>query len=386
MLSFFRLLAVTSSAVGLSLVPGWLIAQEKVSRSILSIEESDDTSGTPKPILAKEAVLPSTPSSKPVALISSSGSRAQRLSPIDGGSETVRDRYANGKLRVERAVTLDAEGNYTNHGDYREYSDKGDLLVTGSYQLGQRTGVWAKFMQPGDAKLLTSYPFSKLRAPFTSTVEFEANEMNGVWVIADRDKRVACQIQLSHGVRHGTFTLFHPNGQTFMQAEYSQGVLNGMSFEKNTEGKLVREDHYTAGQRQTVETEHYNNKSVKSVMRYLTAAQQVVTSDNWETTTLASYAAPTSRQLHGDFVTYHENGQVSTKGAYVHGKLNGIYESWYRTGEVSATGAYVDGVQSGDWIWRHANGMKRALATYADGKIQGEPRAWDEQGKAVSKN
>ncbi len=358
-----RMLALRSCRVGLSvllLLPNSnLVLGQDVTRSILIIEDSPSQSEPaiqPSSVDLPGAKASPTPASTatwsgtaPVKL-TSSGKGVKTLAANDSDAELVRDRYPSGKPRVERRVTLDAEGNYINHGDYREFSDKGDLLVTGHYQHGQRSGVWAKFLTGTESQLLKTYPFSKLRPPFSSTVEFEADRMHGVWVISDRDKRVACQIELQHGQRHGTTTFYHPNGQVYTQSTYNRGVLDGASTEKNQDGKTVREEIYTEGRRLVVETEHFNNKSVKSVMRYLTAVQQVAQADNWQATTLASYATAGEKTLHGEFITYHENGQAATKGNYENGQLNGRFESWFRTGELSASGAYVRGEQDGQWF------------------------------------
>lgn len=363
------------------------------TRSILTIEESPskDGLGSKAAIQPSSAELPgqvpaaiSTWSGKAPAKLTLSSKGASTLVTSDRDAELVRDRFPSGKPRVERRVALDAKGNYVNHGDYREFSEKGDLLVTGSYQHGQRTGVWAKILLGNESQLLKTYPFTKLRPPFTSSVEFETDQMQGVWVISDRDKRVACQIELQHGQRHGTMTFYHPNGQVYLQSTYANGVLEGPSLEKNQDGKVVRDELYTAGRKQVVETDHFNNKSVKSVMRMLTAAQQVAQPDNWISTTLASYSTVGEKTLHGEFITYHENGQVATKGNYDNGQLHGIYESWFRNGELSASGGYDHGKQNGQWTWRHANGMKRAVASYEKGEPQGEIRAWDEQGKTLT--
>lgn len=399
------LLAIRSFHVGVLLFcPAINLFGQETTHSILTIEDSPSKAG----IDSKTAIQPSsaqlpgqvpasikTWSGKAPAKLTSASKGTKTLLPndrdtktlesIDRETELVRDRFPSGKPRVERRVTLDAEGNYVNHGEYREFSDKGDLLVSGSYQQGQRTGVWAKFLVGNESQLSKTYPFAKLRPPFTSSVEFEMDHMQGVWVISDRDKRVACQIELQHGQRHGTMTFYHPNGQVYLQSTYVNGVLDGPSLEKNQEGKVVRDELYTTGRKQVVETEHFNNKSVKSIMRFLTAAQQVAQPDNWVTTTLASYSSAGEKTLQGEFITYHENGQIASKGNYENGQLHGSFESWYRNGELSASGGYDHGQQHGPWTWRHANGMKRAVASYDKGEPQGEIRAWDDKGKALVK-
>lgn len=388
-----RLLASRSLKFGFGILllnPVFAYAQEATSRSILTIEETPQTETEASNAIengkesSSPSVTPMTWSGEAPAKLASSSNSAKPASEPVVEIEVVRERFPNGKPRVEKRVTLDAEGNYVNHGDYREFSDRGELLVTGHYQHGQRIGVWAKFLNGTESPLFKTYPFNKMRPPFSSTVEFEADNMHGVWVISDRDKHVAFQIELQQGQRNGTTTVFHPNGQVFQQSTYSNGLLEGVSIEKSQDGKVVREDIYAAGRKQAVDTEHFNNKSVKSVTRYLTASLKLTQPDNWANNTLASFAPVGEKELHGEFVTYYENGQLATKGSYQKGQLHGPYESWFRTGELSASGAYDEGQQNGQWTWRHANGMKRAVASYDKGTPQGETRAWDDKGKSVT--
>ncbi len=371
------LLASLLLSTATCVAPNCSEAQERTTQSILII----DGGATQSEVVADES-----PSQK-ISLASSSKRAQATNSPANNAvvttADVVRQRFANGKVHIERMVTQDAEGNFVNHGEYREFNERGELISSGNYSMGKRTGAWFRVVTPAETKTLNSYPFNKFRAPFTSSVEFIDDQMHGVWIITDKDKRIACQIQLHQGVREGSAVLFHSNGQVFSQSEYHNGVLNGMSIEKTAEGKVVREDNFTDGQKLIVDTEHYPNKSIKSVMRYLSDVQQVATKDNWLTTTLATVSGSNEKQMHGEFVTYYDNGQISTKGRYNRGKLDGLYESWYKTGELASSGEYSQGKQVGPWTWRHANGMKRAAATYVDGQVEGKALAWDDAGKLL---
>src|ERR1700752_3846408 len=52
------------------------------------------------------------------------------------------ERYSDGKAKVEREVTTDADGNYVNHGRWRTWDRAGKLVAEGSYDMGQRSGAW----------------------------------------------------------------------------------------------------------------------------------------------------------------------------------------------------------------------------------------------------
>src|SRR5947207_2649855 len=64
---------------------------------------------------------------------------------VTGEVELVRERYLDGKVRVERQVTLNNEGNYVNHGTWKMYSPTGDVVAEGQYNFGERNGMWTRW-------------------------------------------------------------------------------------------------------------------------------------------------------------------------------------------------------------------------------------------------
>ncbi len=206
-------------------------------------------------------------------------------------TEKVTERFANGSDRIHRHVTMDAEGNFQNHGDYQEWNSKGDLVASGRFAMGLREGIWIRVWQPGEAKLFETYPYLKFKPPFQSSVEFASDKMNGVWTITDADNRIVSQVQLADGLRDGPSTWYHPNGKIYYQADYRNGILHGAFVEKNAEGQTVRDDLYTDGKRMVTEKDMHPKKNVKSEMQYLTPGQTLVTRDDWVNCRLASYEA-----------------------------------------------------------------------------------------------
>ncbi len=309
--------------------------------------------------------------------------KANTTSIVDSEAETVRERFPNGRKRIEKQVALDAKGDFKNHGRYEEWSVNGEIVSTGSFEMGLRQGPWTKLCRSQDAKLFETYPYSKFKSPFQSTVNFASDKMDGVWMLIDADKRIVSQISLADGVREGISTWFHPNGKVLYQAEYKNGVLDGMFVEKDQDEKIVRNEQYTQG-RVEVEQEFYDSKMLKSEISYLTASPAVVSQDDWLSSMLAVYDQVTDKIKHGNFQSYFENAQLKSKGTYERGVLVGEFESYFSNGQKESAGSYASGKQNGKWTWWHTNGMPATSATFSEGKIAGEVLAWDESGKRVT--
>jgi antitoxin component YwqK of YwqJK toxin-antitoxin module len=303
---------------------------------------------------------------------------------INTDVEIIRERFKNGAVHIERQVSLDVDDNFTNNGSYQEWNERGELIATGRFSNGLMQGPWVKLLPTKGVPLLSTYPYSKFKGPFQSTVNFDGGRMNGVWTISDSENRVVSQIALVDGNREGQSNWFHHNGTVLYQANFSNGTLHGSYIERASDGKLVQDLNYQQGQRSEVIRQFYPSKAIRNEIVHLSALQSVVTSDDWSATQLAKLDSTGDSVPHGSFVHYFENGQVNVRGTHDRGQLVGQYESWHANGERSATGMYQQGKEEGKWVWWHPNGMRRAAASYSSGTADGPLLTWNEQGKRIS--
>lgn len=306
------------------------------------------------------------------------------LVEVAGEVETVRERFKNGKVRIEKNVTLDADGNFVTHGMFTEWNEKGDLVQTGTYKNGKRDGAWIKICQATQSKLFDSFPYNKFKAPFQSTVEFVDGEMNGVWSITDANDRVVSHISIEKGLRNGRAIWNLPSGMSAYEADYENGVLHGQFVEKDATGKVAKQLDYDKGCVRQLDKETFPNKQPKSEINVLSGKAKLVSKDDYESLNLATYVPDGEPIRDGAFVFYHENGTVRTRGTFKRGEVHGSFEVWHSNGERECVGTFQTGKQVGKWTWWHANGMRKSSGEYANDVLQGEMLAWDEKGKRVT--
>ena len=55
----------------------------------------------------------------------------------NGHPEVIKERYPSGEVKIEREVTQDAGGNYLNHGAWKMFDERGNLVAQGEYRLRQ---------------------------------------------------------------------------------------------------------------------------------------------------------------------------------------------------------------------------------------------------------
>ena len=96
-----------------------------------------------------------------------------RRAAVAPAVETIRERFPDGRLKIEREVTTDSAGNYVNHGTWRMWDAGGDLVAEGRYEMGRRTGHWMRRFHRDEAAVLSTAPFDQFEAPFVAKATFQ---------------------------------------------------------------------------------------------------------------------------------------------------------------------------------------------------------------------
>jgi antitoxin component YwqK of YwqJK toxin-antitoxin module len=305
--------------------------------------------------------------------------------------EVIRERYPDGKVKIERQVTLDADGNYVNHGPWKLYSPSEIIVAEGQYDMGRRVGSWTRWLGRNDSKVFAQQPLKSFKPPYASQATFSDGVMDGEWLVVDADNNKMLQISISSGKRNGLMITFLPTGKTFRQSSFDQGVPVGDVLEADSKtGELKRVATYIDGRRIVTKTAHYNRNRnrnrkgeelKKSEEMFLAATTVAKTADSFWNVTLAEYESQGTDLHHGPSKMWFENGKLQVDGFYQQDKRSGTFTYWYENGQIAATGEYVDDLPNDIWVWWHENGQKAAVGKYDSGKLVDDWRWWNEDGK-----
>lgn len=313
---------------------------------------------------------------------------------VNSEVEVIRERHTDGSVHIERQVTLNAEGNYVNHGVWKEFTNMGDVAAEGQYNFGQRVGLWTRWIGKKDSALINDMPFSQFKAPFMSQANFADGKMDGEWTITDANERKVMSVSLKEGRRNGTTTFWLPNGKIFWQITYDQAVPVGDLLEVNKKsGEVVKSATYDHGHKIITKSDNYNSQrgrnaqvQKKSQVNYLAAKSVAKSLDDFWGMKLAQYGAEGADVRHGSAKTWYPNGQQESDGFYLNGKKTGTFTNWHENGQMESTGEYHDDLADGTWIWWYENGQKSAVGRYENGKLIGDWRWWDEEGKLTKQH
>ena len=300
----------------------------------------------------------------------------------NGEIETIRERYEDGKVRIERQVTLDADGNYVNHGEWKMMSRAGDVVAEGHYDMGKRIGTWTRWHSRPDAPELAEFPLNHFKTPFQSQVNFVNDEMEGDWIITDSAQKKCMQVSLVNGKRNGQVVTWLPNGKVYRQATYENGVPVGEVLEVDKSGELKTAANFVDGRKIVTKTTYFHRDHKKQTEAgYLAATTVERSPDDFWNLKFAQYGSEGKDLQHGPSKTWFENGVVQQDGYYQNDKKCGTFTYRYENGQVAVTGEYKDDVPTDVWVWWHENGQKAAVGKYDAGALVGEWHWWNEDGK-----
>jgi antitoxin component YwqK of YwqJK toxin-antitoxin module len=307
------------------------------------------------------------------------------LPAAPSGVETILQRFADGKVEIARQVTQDAQGNYVNHGIWKQYQLNGQLLSAGFYKMGVRHGTWFRWHYANETPALLEDPYRRFRGPFLSKSSFREGKLEGAWTVHDRDQRLITEINFRDGQRHGTTTWIFPTGQKWSEMAYLNGELNGLFRQWDDKQKLVRQITFQKGRPFLQEIRYYDQKKqLKEIeQNFLGGKIAMQVADDWESLRLATYAVDSEKQKHGPETVWFPNGQIRMKGQYDQGKPVGQFVWWHENGQKQLAGNYDAGEQSGQWVWWHETGLKSIEGRYGHDQAMGLWTWWDPQGSVT---
>jgi len=297
-------------------------------------------------------------------------------------TETIRERYADGKTKIEREMAQDESGNYIHQGSWKMFNPRGQKIGEGQYENDLRQGVWNRWYRQGEAKLFSQALFSQFTAPFVSQATFDAGQIDGVWIISDAKQRKIVELHLVDGEREGKETWWHSNGRKSREVDYHKGVIDGKVQQWNTAGKLTVNNSFEDGRKIGKKTSsHKDIQKKKDEGSYLYARIVTKTLDDWWNAKLATYERVGKDERHGSWVSWHTNGKIKEQGEYDHSVRIGRFTWWYSSGQKQSEGSFVNGKKQGNWVWWHANGLKKTEGAYARGNPIARWTYWHDTGK-----
>jgi antitoxin component YwqK of YwqJK toxin-antitoxin module len=266
--------------------------------------------------------------------------------------------YPGGNIRVEK--------NYRNdllHGYYKEYDERGKLVVTLLYEEGKVTGtdidtgadieIVNKYDDNG--RLTFSGPF-KAGVPVGIHREYtESGSIKGARIYNDNGLLISEGIVDEAGNRNGAWKDFSPEGVVTAEGAYADNRRTGQWKFYSPSGKLEQ-----AGS--------YSNGRIEGTWRWYYPEGELLREEDYA-----------QGRRDGNYTEYTREGEIIAQGTYADGERNGEWH--FRTGDNTESGSYLLGFRDGPWKAYYANGKLRFRGSYSQGSPIGHHILYYENGR-----
>lgn len=316
-------------------------------------------------------------------LVAASVGRAEDIDAPQGvgrpesTSETVYQRDAEGRIRVQREVRLNAHGDYVNHGVWRAWDAQGRLAGQGRYAWGKPSGQWTRWASPETP----AEAFAGFTGPFLSQATYRDGKLEGVWSIFDADGRLVSEVHFQNGSRHGLATQWTPSGEIARRGRFEQGLPVGPLEVRDNGGGLLTVAQYETGREVIERAEQYDDNRPQTRETWLGGLQRLVEADDPWRLRLARFEPSGDELRHGLREAWWPNGQPKLRIEYRLGKAVGEARWWHENGQLALSGSYAEGLADGQWGWWRENGMRAAACCYRRGAAVGEWSLWAADGR-----
>ncbi len=295
-------------------------------------------------------------------------------------ADVITQRYPDGRPHVTRRIMQDEEGSFLNHGEWKLFSRRGDVMAEGNFREGLMDGAWQRWHAANSETLFLEPPFNQFTGPYLSTATFAAGKLDGAWTIFDRNRQKIFEMPYVNGKRNGRATWYFPNSQPMREVDFQDGQLHGQLVEYNRQGRRARESTFDRGQEIITRTDWYYRGQKQTEQMWLGPKMEFLTEDDWWNAQPAGYEATGEELQHGPTREWYSNGQLRLAGQYKEGKRVGTFMWWHENGRKQIEGQFLDGMKTGTWRWFHANGKRAIEGDYLQNVESGSWTWWDEFG------
>jgi len=268
------------------------------------------------------------------------------------------DFYPDGKIKTERNYRDDLL-----HGYYKEYDDKGKLLVTLLYDSGKVTGtnidntseidIVNRYNEAG--KLIYSGPF-KEGVPVGIHREYnDDGTVKNASLYNDNGVLISQGIVNEDGSRNGPWKDFSADGVVIAEGNYTDSRRSGAWKFYNAAGKLEQ-----AGS--------YNNGRIDGTWRWYYPEGELLREEDYY-----------QGKRDGQYTEYTRTGEIITRGTYTDGERNGEWK--LTSGDNTEEGNYLLGLRDGTWKAFYPDGKIRFKGDYNQGNPDGHHVIYYENGR-----
>ncbi|MFT7613510.1 MAG: antitoxin component YwqK of YwqJK toxin-antitoxin module [Parvicellaceae bacterium] len=218
------------------------------------------------------------------------------------------------KFYLVDGESLDREAMFkhdTLHGAYKAYFGDGNILRSGTWDMGKKTGHWIWGLNDGKGS-------KDMEGDFAEDLQ------HGLWIYYYKNGDVYYKGDYKAGMKNGTWDYFYKGARKWKTGTYTDDIKEGMWTTWFESGEMLQEGGYKAGKEE------------------------------------------------GPWSSWYENGIDKDQGTYKEGKMNGSWKGWYPNSKMNYEGFYERDMKTSAWKYYFDDGNLRDEGSWKISKKQSQ--------------
>ena len=209
-----------------------------------------------------------------------------------------------------------------------KYDTDGKLIYSGPYRNKIPVGIHREFGK--DGKVTNAFIYNDNGLLLSEGIVDEAGNSNGKWKDLYPDGKIQAEGQYTDNRRTGQWKFYNPSEKVEQTGSYNNGRPDGLWKWYYENGAILREEEYFQGQRDGICTE------------YSTAGE------------IIAQGQYSDGEKNGEWK--FKSGDFTEEGKYIIGLKDGQWKSYYPDGKLKFKGNYIQGNPDGQHLYYYENG------------------------------
>jgi antitoxin component YwqK of YwqJK toxin-antitoxin module len=236
-----------------------------------------------------------------------------------------------------------------------KYDQDGKLIFSGPYRSNVPVGIHREYGK--DGKIINAQIYNDNGVKISEGIVDEAGNHNGKWKDFYPDGKIQAEGQYTDNRRTGQWKFYNASQKVEQTGGYNNNRPDGLWKWYYENGALLREEEYFQGQRDGMCTEYSPAGDVIAEGQY---------SDG---------------EKNGEWKL--KNGDFTEEGKYIIGLKDGLWKAYYSNGKPKSKGYYVQGNPDGEHTHYYEDGKIREQQYFRMGLRQKTWKKFDEEGNPV---
>lgn len=253
-------------------------------------------------------------------------------------------------------------------------------IEKGNYKDNKRVGLW---------RIYSEYEILMFEG------EYIENKKEGTWIEYYDDGQIESKIPYKNNIKEGIGEVFYPNGVLACTILYKEDKAYNTIDTYDIEGTKIDLNRIEKGIKQGLWIDYGHSKGTylngyriglweyyhpNGSCNYKETLSMIPSDPDLE----PEEPAYENIVRHGEYLRYHNNGNLEYSANYYYGKKHGLITNYDKDGNVMETTQYRGGVMHGETIRYYPNGSIKVKGQCNNGKTFGEWITYTPTGTIIS--